>query len=528
MLRNTWKIAGTTGYDFLNALNGVFIDPEGETGLTEFYSEFTSEPTDYAAVAHEKKLLVLRDLLGSDVNRLTALFVQICESDRNHRDYTRHEIHHAVRELVACFPVYRTYIRAEQCEITDTDVRYIDQAIRLAKEKRPDLDPQLFAFLETVLTLKSRDPLESEFVMRFQQFSGPAMAKGVEDTAFYCYNRLLALNEVGGDPGRFAVSPGEFHDFCEELQSNHPETMVSLSTHDTKRSEDVRARLQLLSEIPSIWRDAVCRWSVATEKSKTDALPDRNTEYLFYQTLVGAWPISVERVQQYMQKACREAKQHTNWLEPNETFEKAVEHFVEASMANADFTADVEKFVKRLVEPGRVNSLAQTLVKFTAPGVPDTYQGMELWDLSLVDPDNRRPVDYELRRKALKEVQSLGVEEILRRADEGLPKIWTCYQALRLRREKRDSFSAQGAYVPLRAKGDKAAHVLAFQRGLDVLTVVPRLVFSLDANWGETTIPLPAGTWKNCLSGEAVQGGSVRMTDLLRAFPVALLVREKV
>ncbi len=525
-LPSDWPLAGTTGYDFLNALNGVFVDRNGEAPLTEFYGQFTEQDINYSEVAHANKLLVLRDMLGSDVNRLTALFMQICESDRYHRDYTRHDIHHAVRETVACFPVYRTYVRADYGEITETDVRYIDEAITAAKARRPDLDAELFDFIRSALTLESKGPLLSEFVLRFQQFTGPAMAKGVEDTTFYCYNRLTSLNEVGGDPGRFGVSPEDFHEFCRDLQASHPETMVSTSTHDTKRSEDVRARLHLISEIPAEWRDAVCRWSLAAQHYRIHELPDRNTEYLFYQTLVGAWPISPERIKAYMQKATREAKQQTSWLDPNPHFEENLNQFIDLTLADAGFVADVEKFVAQLIEPGRVNSLAQALIKLTAPGVPDIYQGNELWDFSLVDPDNRRPVDYKTRRRLLAEVDGLSVEEIQRRADEGLPKLWTIHRALLLRREVPASFGASSSYLPLIASGGQAHHVLAFLRSNNVVTVAPRLPLTLAGNWGETTLDIPQGRWRNRLTGDALQGGSVGLSELLRRFPVALLARE--
>ena len=526
-LPSDWRLAGTTGYDFLNALSGVFVDPDGEAPLTEFYGQFTEQNVDYREAAHSNKLLVMRDILGSDVNRLTALFMQVCESDRYHRDYTRHDIHHALRETVACFPVYRTYVRADYGEITDTDVRYIDEAVAAAKVRRPDLDAELFDFIRSALILESKSPLLSEFVLRFQQFTGPAMAKGVEDTTFYCYNRLTSLNEVGGDPGRFGVPPEHFHEFCRDLQARHPETMVSTSTHDTKRSEDVRARLHLLSEMPAEWRDAVCCWSLAAQHYRLRDLPDRNTEYLFYQTLAGAWPISPERIKAYMQKAVREAKQQTSWLNPNQHFEDTLNQFIDQTLADKDFIVDFAKFVGKLVEPGRINSLAQVLIKLTAPGVPDMYQGSELWDLSLVDPDNRRPVDYETRRRLLAELNHLSVEEIQRRTDEGLPKLWTVHRALQLRREMPASFGRSSSYVPLLAAGEKSRHVLAFLRLNNVIAVAPRLPIKLAGDWCGTTLEVPEGRWHNRLTGDSMDGGILRIAELLRRFPVALLTRQE-
>ena len=262
----------------------------------------------------------MRDLLGSDVNRLSSLFSEICECHRDRRDYTRHDIIRAIREVIACFAVYRTYVVPERNELTPEEERYITQAVEAAKTNRLEIDSELFDFLSDVLLLRVRGAMESEFVLRFQQFTGPVMAKGVEDTALYCFNRLISLNEVGGDPGQFGTPPDAFHDFCIEVQRSHPRTMLASSTHDTKRSEDVRARLNVLSEIPERWKAAVDRWANMNEKYKRDQLPDRNTEYFLYQTMLGTWPIPAERLLPYMEKACREAKQQTSWHAPNERF----------------------------------------------------------------------------------------------------------------------------------------------------------------------------------------------------------------
>ncbi len=527
-LPDNWPAAGTTGYDFLNVLNGVFVDPVGEAPLSALYAEFTGEPAGFAEVAHEKKLLVLRDVLGSDVNRLTALFSQVCDADRDHRDYTRHDIHHALREAIASFPVYRTYVRADYGEIANTDRHYIEQAIEAAKARRPDLEAELFDFLRAVLMLESVSALQSEFVMRFQQFTGPAMAKGVEDTAFYCYNRLVSLNEVGGDPGRFGVSLEQFHQFCEDLQATHPATMVTTATHDTKRSEDIRARINLLSEVPAEWRDIVSRWASATERYRFDGLPDRNTLYLLYQTLFGSWPITEERLQAYMLKACREAKQQTSWLNPNAAFEESLKNFVAGIFADAKFLAEVRGVVDGLTESAQMNSLSQVLIKLTAVGVPDLYQGTEIWDYSLVDPDNRRPVDYRLRRELLAELDRLSVEQICKRSEEGLPKLWVVRQALALRRERAASFSRSGGHHSIAAEGEQARCVVAFRRGADVVSVARRFPLRCSSGWGNTTILLPLGRWKNSLTGEWVDGGTVALRDLLQRFPVALLSMEGV
>ena len=298
----------------------------------------------------------------------------------------------------------------------------------------------MFEFLSDVLSLEERGTLESEFVLRFQQFTSPVMAKGVEDTVFYGFNRLLALNEVGGDPGRFGVSPEAFHEFCAENAQRHPQTMLASSTHDTKRSEDVRARLSVLSEMPARWERIIRRWTKRNDPQKTNNLPDRNTEYFLYQTMIGAWPIEPDRLLPYMEKACREAKLQTSWVAPNEPFETATQNFINSIYEDAQFLEEVNRFVDDLLEPGRINSLATTLLKLTAPGIPDLYQGSELWDLSLVDPDNRRPVDYERRRELLNEMKGLNVEQVKQRSDEGLPKLWVVHHALRARREHPDVF----------------------------------------------------------------------------------------
>jgi (1->4)-alpha-D-glucan 1-alpha-D-glucosylmutase len=524
--RAEWPIDGTTGYEFLNVSAGLFVDSRNQEEFNSIYADFTGEPTNYGEVCRDKKHRVLRDLLGSDVNRLTSLFMEICEAHRDRRDYTRHDVIRAIRELVACFPVYRTYVVPVRNELTADDEHYVNQAIEKSKKYRPEIDAELFDFLRDVLLVRVRGERESEFVMRFQQFCGPAMAKGVEDTAFYCYNRLISLNEVGGDPGRFGVSPREYHDFCAEIQQSHPHTMLGLSTHDTKRSEDVRARISLLSEIPSHWRQAIETWAHMNHRHKKKDLPDRNTEYFLYQTMVGAWPIDTHRLLPYMQKACREAKQHTSWLAPNEEFETATREFIQALYQSAEFFDDFESFIQPLIKPGRINSLAQKLLELTAPGVPDIYQGTECWDLSLVDPDNRRPVDYQARRRLLSELPGLTVEDVCSRYDDGLPKLWTIYHALRARRRHPSAFDEDGDYTPLIGRGAKTAHLIAYMRGDQVLVMVPRLVMQLGCDWGDTLLDAPQGRWRNQFSGEMFEAPALRVGDVLRRFPVALLTKE--
>lgn len=525
----SWPIAGTSGYDFLNTVGGLFIDPAAEEPLTAFYSEFSGQPTDYPALVREKKHLVLRETLGSDVIRLTALWLDICQRHWRYRDYKRHELQEVLREVIATFPVYRTYVQAEAGSVREDDMRIIVEAIEMARRQRPDLNSDLFTFLGDLLLLRTRGDLESELVMRFQQLTGPAMAKGAEDTAFYCFNRLVSLNEVGGDPSHFGTSVEAFHAACTATQLHWPLTMLTTSTHDTKRSEDVRVRISLLSEIPERWSDTVRRWAEHNERHRSGNLPDRNAEYLLYQTLVGAWPLDVERATAYMEKAAREAKLYTSWTAPLPDYERALRTFVEGALADQEFVADLERFVASLTTPGWISALSQTLLKLTTPGVPDIYQGTDIWDLSLVDPDNRRPVDFDTRRRLLGELAGSTIEDIWARRDEGLPKLWLIRQALALRQRRPELFGSRATYQPLAPRGAKAVHAVAFVRGGEVVTVAPRLVLGLGgdhADWADTTLELPAGHWHNELTGDIVEGGTVGLAGLLRRFPAALLVRE--
>jgi len=526
-LRANWPIDGTTGYDFANVCNLLLVNGDGLREFTRIYQDFTRETASFEAIAHEKKLSVEHEALGSDVNRLASLFVEICENNRDRRDYTRAEIRRAIRETAACFSIYRTYVVAERNEITDEDRAQIEHALACAKERRQDIDAGLFDFIGDILMLRVRGARESEFLLRFQQFTSPVMAKGVEDTVFYCFNRMIGLNEVGGSPERDGITIDEFHRYCEHIQATHPRTMNTLSTHDTKRGEDVRARLAALTEIPSRWKSALNRWSRMNAAFKTGSFPDRNTEYFLYQTLIGAWPISRERLLAYMEKAVREAKQQTSWTQPNKEFEDALRSFIEQILESRDFVAELESLVAQVLPGGRINSLVQTLLKFTAPGVSDTYQGSELWDLRLVDPDNRAPVDYAQRRAMLNELRKgMAPEEIMRLGDCGMPKLWVTYSALDLRSRHPEWFGADAAYAPLLASGARAENLVGLLRGGRVAAIVPRWPLKVDSNWGATSIELPLGRWRNMLTGEAVNGGRQRTQALLRRFPVALLMKE--
>ena len=527
----SWPVDGTTGYDFLNRLGGLFVDPAGEAPMSAAYAEYTGEPVEVDEVVRDAKHLVMRDVLGADVNRLTHLFVGVCEASRRYRDFTRHELHEVLREVIACFGVYRTYVRPGQ-PVSEADEHHLATALAAATGRRPDLDPELFELLGEVLRGRLEVPAASALLERFQQVTGPVMAKAVEDTAFYSFNRLVSLNEVGGDPGRFGIGVEDFHASMVSAQEDWPAAMLATSTHDTKRSEDVRARLALLSEIPEHFGAAVRRWAATNARHRTSVAggptwPDPNLEWLLYQTLVGAWPISTDRVTAFAEKATREAKVHTSWIDPDPAYDEAVRSFVAGALADREFLDDLEAFVEPLVAPGRTNSLAAQLVKLTAPGVPDLYQGTEVWDLSLVDPDNRRPVDFCTRGALLDELGSLDAGEVLRRSEEGLPKLHATAAALALRRRRPEAFAGgrAGRYRPVAAAGHAAANVVAFTRGDRVAVVVPRLVLGLErrGGWRDTTVELCPRGWRNLLTGDEVDGAGVSLRSLLGTFPVALL-----
>ncbi|MGA8090628.1 MAG: malto-oligosyltrehalose synthase [Terracidiphilus sp.] len=527
-LRENWPIQGTSGYDFLNLCNGWLTYPEGLKEITQIYKDFTNEPTDFAEIAREKKLSVAHEALGSDVNRLASLFVEICENNRDRRDYTRAEIRRAIREVGSAFRVYRTYVVPDRNEIVDEDRHEIVEAVERAKSQRPDVDAGLFDFMGDVLLLRSRGPLETEFVYRFQQFSSPVMAKGVEDTAFYCFNRMIGLNEVGSAPDREGPTTSGFLECCMKMQASHPATMTTLSTHDTKRSDDVRARLAVITEVPTQWRGFLRRWSRLNATFKTDAQPDRNTECFLYQTMIGAWPIERDRLTGYMEKAVREAKQQTSWTQQNRKFEDALTGFIERIYASNEFMAAIEEFVGRILMPGRVNSLAQTLLKCTAPGVPDTYQGSELWDLHLVDPDNRGPIDYAVRQSLLSELKSeIPVEEIVNRMDSGLPKLWVLYRSLNLRRRRPELFGAEADFEPLSFEGKKADHAMGYLRAGKLATIVPRWPVKLGGHWSNTTVELPGDRWTNLFTDDTLHGGCMPLQNILGRFPAALLVKAE-
>jgi (1->4)-alpha-D-glucan 1-alpha-D-glucosylmutase len=521
-----WPIQGSSGYDFMNLCGGLFIDPASETSLTQTYQEFTGERADFKSVIRDSKLQILRETLGGDINRLTAMFHRICESDWHYRDFTRHDAQETLRTVLCCLDIYRTYVRKDAPADSFSRSR-LSAAVEEARHWRDDLDPRLLDFLRAILLMEVPGELSTELALRFQQTSAAAMAKGCEDTAFYRYNRFIALNEVGGSPAHFGVTLGRFYSWLTEIAEHWPETMLATSTHDTKRSEDVRARLCVLSEIPERWRNAVNQWSKLNEPYRRQEFPDRNLEYHLYQTIVGAWPIEPSRLHLYAEKAAREAKVYTSWSNPNREYETALHEFIGGILGNTRFLDGVEELLRKIMTPSRVNSLAQTLIKLTAPGVPDFYQGTELWSLTLVDPDNRQPIDYMLRRKLLEELETATIDDIVRRTDEGLPKLWLIHQALRLRNEHAEWFAAGTLCLPLSIEGAQEAAPIAFRRGNDVIAIAPRFTLRCPIDRSKIRVELPGGAWSNRLTAEQFSGGPVSLERLLKKFPVALLTRAE-
>ena len=522
-LPDAWPIEGTTGYDFLNIAGGLFIDGAAEIPMSDIYREFTGESDDFESVAMAGKMSVLQESLGGDLNRLTAMFYCICSEDRLYRDYTRRDAEEVLRTTLTCMSVYRSYVRQDGNPGTE-NIGRIASAIEKAKATRQDLDHRLFDLLQSILLLQRTEPHATDLALRFQQTGAAVMAKGVEDTAFYRFNRFIALNEVGGDPARFGHTIDYFHTWCAKQATHWPLGMLTTSTHDTKRSEDVRTRLSVLTEIPDRWKVAIGRWSSRNQTHRSDELPDPNMEYHLYQTLVGAWPLDEKRLLAYATKAAREAKVWTSWSQPNQKYETALNSFVEGMMRDEVFLEDLSRFVANIAAAGRTNSLALVILKLTAPGVPDFYQGTELWSLNLVDPDNRQTVDYDLRRRLSEDLGRASTEEIMHRSDEGLPKLWLIQRGLALRNSHPEWFGAESSYIPVESSGEYASNVIAFSRGDAIVSVAPRLMFGKD--WGDTVLNLPSGYWHNCLTGERLRGGSARVSQLLQRFPVALLTKE--
>jgi (1->4)-alpha-D-glucan 1-alpha-D-glucosylmutase len=587
-LQPTWVTHGTSGYEFLCMVNGLFVDSSSEEMFTSIYEHWTGDDTSFAEIVYEKKSLILRDAMSSELHMLARQLDKLAQKNRWSRDFTQNGLRSALAEVIACFPVYRSYIADE--EIAESDRKTVETAVRRAIKRNPTTSKSLFRFIRDMLLLRYPDPGSEEdraeqrrFAGKFQQVTSPVMAKGVEDTAFYVFNRLVSLNEVGGDPSRFGNSPGAVHHFNQNRQVRWPHALSPLSTHDTKRSEDVRARLNVLSEVPAEWQQCLERWNRMNERFRTivdDApVPDLNEEYLLYQTMLGIWPLEavngeiprelVDRIHDYMMKALHEAKVNTSWINPNEAYDEAIGKFIHSILDESDnpaFLKDLRGYARRISHFGMLNSLAQTLLKITLPGVPDTYQGTELWDFSLVDPDNRRQVDYECRRKLLDQLKTriaqAGTDrraltrDLLDSWVDGRIKLYLTWQALLCRAANSGLFTS-GDYIPLIASGRMQDHVFAFMRqnaDTRAVVVVPRLMTRLvdgpaglplgptawmdtrvqlpDAGAGGPSLTLPArhGDWRNLFTGATlkatVQDGEpgFALSELLLDFPVALLV----
>lgn len=574
-LPGDWPVDGTVGYEFGNALNHLFINPRAQRFFTNLYHRFIDGPIDLNNLIYESKMQIMRSSLSSEVTVLTHMLQEISSTDRRARDITRALLKDAIRETIACFPVYRTYIDARGT-VSERDRAYIVEAIARAKRRNANESAAPFDFLKNVLLLDNANGTLSadqhrkrlRFTLKFQQLSGPVMAKGLEDTACYVYSRFVSANEVGGSPASFGISQEEFHQGNVERTRDWTFSMLGTSTHDSKRSEDVRARLNVLSEMPKEWGSQVIRWRRAN-RSKKRALgdgrnvPDANEEYFLYQTLVGAWPFRMNsgaeqeeftsRIQEYMTKAVHEAKVNLSWINQNQEYVDTLRQFVArilmpgTSKRPNPFLQEIEKFLPPVMYFGCFNGLAQVLLKATSPGVPDFYRGTEFWDLSLVDPDNRRPVDYEARQTALADLldnERSGDSEVffngmLSDLHDSRTKLWTTIRALRFRRDNPELFR-RGEYLPLFANGAVREHVVAFarRRGLRMaITAVPRFSYTLMK--GEMRPPIGADAWydaeleippgasvlKNVLTGEevTVRDGRVLCREVFARFPVALL-----
>ena len=531
-LRNTWPIEGTTGYNFMNLMNGVFVDHTKAKAFQQLYRRFTGWSQEFADLVCDCKRLILQVAMSSELNVLARKLDRISEQHRWYRDFTLENLRDALREALATFPVYRSYIRSDQNGVDPEDRREIALAIREAKRRNPAMSVSVFDFLQSVLLLDHPEGLDDSqraerhsFALRFQQLSAPVMAKGMEDTAFYRYHPLASLNEVGGNPERFGLSLNAFHRRNLVRGELWPNSMNGSSTHDTKRGEDVRARINALSEMPSEWYRAIRRWRDMNRRWKTQVgdliAPDSNEEYLLYQTLVGVWPLLpmkdaehaqfIQRIQAYMQKALHEAKVHTSWINPNADYDQAVQQFVskilEPSPGNS-FLEDFRQFQTPLAQAGMWNSLSQVLLKIASPGVPDFYQGNELWSFRLVDPDNRTPVDYDQCRRILARLRenegpdsTALVDRLMNSPCDGAIKLFVTQRALCFRREHRELFQA-GSYIPLPASGNRSNHVVAFARqwnGEIVIALAGRFFLKIRNShptpvgevWGNTAITLP-------------------------------------
>jgi (1->4)-alpha-D-glucan 1-alpha-D-glucosylmutase len=574
-----WPVSGTTGYETAALLNALFVDTAAEHRFDRLYRRFTGITTEFDDLLHDHKQLIIRSALASEMTVLASVLSNIAQSDRHTRDFTYHNLRNALSEVAACFPVYRTYITT--AAIGDEERRHVQWAMARAKRRSPAADLLVFDFIQSLLLLEHHDEYDAglrrqaqQFTLAFQQYCAPVMAKGMEDTLFYIYNRLASLNDVGCDPRNFGITIDTFHQENSRRHGGQPHTMITTSTHDSKRSEDVRMRINVLSERADEWRKQVTRWSRINRKRKRlindQRAPSRNDEWLLYQTLIGTWPLEPtdaaaleqyrQRIDGYMLKAVREAKLHTSWINPNEAYEEAVRHFVQSLLSDPErnlFLASFLPFQKKIVRHGLLNSLSQTLLKLTIPGVPDLYQGNELWSFNLVDPDNRRAVDYEQRQRMLQTLVERAessddlpdlMQELLQQIEDGRAKLYLIWRCLSLRRQHPQLFS-EGDYRPLAATGPRCDHLCAFARsfaGVEIVIVATRWFSKLSDDeaqlqpgellWAETSVAAPQQggekSYTNLLTHETVatvhEGGEflLPVIELLKTFPLAVLLSD--
>ena len=554
-LPSNWQIQGTSGYEFLNYVNGIFCNPENEREFSNIYTHFTGLNTSYKDLVYEKKSLILSKNLGGDLENLTQILKRISSHTREGSDFTIYGLRQALFQVLVLFPVYRTYVDANG--VTEVDREYVKETIKAAKKKAPLLINE-FNFIQKVLLLEYEDFRSKtqreewlHFIMRSQQLTGPLMAKGVEDTLLYVYNRLLSLNEVGGNPSHFGIELSLFHQFNQNKVKNWQQGMNTTATHDTKRGEDIRARLNVLSEIPQEWSQQVNRWREINQAYKQNGSPDANDEYFFYQTLLGVFPFEKEdlanlptRIKDYILKAVREAKVHTAWLRPDEEYEQAFFNFIDRILAakESDFWQQFRPFHKQIAEYGIYNSLAQVLIKNTAPGVPDLYQGAELWELSLVDPDNRRPVDYQKRIEFLEDIKAKIeldilplIKELIETKENGKIKLFLTHQLLQARKEYSEIF-LNGDYQPIEVTGKYQNHLVVFARNYGDKTIVaiaPRFLTGIikpgqlplgTEVWSDTSLKLAHKNWHNIIDRQTIVGENLAVGEILQNFSVALLI----
>lgn len=569
-LPEEWLTEGTTGYDFMNKVCGIFVDTTKHREFTRLYANYSGVRNTTEDLMYEKKRLIIRMHLSGELDNLARQLKVIASHYRYSSDLTFSSLKEAIEEVMVYFPIYRTYVSPGVFSVQDHNI--IRRGINRAAAENIKLRQEL-EFLQNVLLLNHEEHLPEnirnewmDFVMRFQQFTGPLMAKGQEDTVYYIFNRLICLNEVGGNPGIFGYPVQDFHRYNQYKQAHWPFSLNATSTHDTKRGEDNRMRLAVLSEIPSEWNEKIRYWSLINRPHKKlisgRQVPSRNEEYFLYQTLIGSWPLDqagqknfTQRIEDYIIKAVREAKVHTAWIEPDEEYENAYLSFIRLILdesTSPEFLHDFRIFVHNLAFYGIYNSLAQVLVKSTVPGIPDFYQGSEYWDFSLVDPDNRRPVDYAQRHTTLQEIRRKAesfhpewLYELLLHYPDARIKQYLVYQALRLRHEYPDLLE-QGQYLPLEVSGLHQESILAYQRSEDNITLIvilPRLLTRVIAwrtssfaplgreAWADTCVKLPADSpqqWTSYLDNRIVDTPESRvpLSEAAQFFPFIILLNS--